>query len=122
EPSRLMSFLRYFILLGRLILCANLVIYRNLTDFITRPQLFQANNVVDLGLSILKLIKAYEILLFADVIVVWHLSRKQQAIRAAHYPRSGKVFVLALSFMLVAGNFFLAEMERPQLFTRAFDR
>src|SRR5699024_4577033 len=31
-------------------------------------------------------------------------------------------FVLALSFMLVAGNFFLAEMERPQLFTRAFDR
>lgn len=122
KPSRQMAFLRYCILIGTLILYANLVFYRNFTDFITIPQLFQGNNVVDLGSSILTLIKAYDILLFADVIVVWHLSRKQQAIRAAHYPRSGKVFVLALSFMLVAGNFFLAEMERPQLFTRAFDR
>jgi len=41
---------------------------------------------------------------------------------AVNYPKRGRVFATALSFALLAGNFFLAEMERPQLFTRGFDR
>src|SRR5699024_11676463 len=85
KPSRQMAFLRYCILIGTLILYANLVFYRNFTDFIKIPQLFQWNNVVDLGSSILTLITAYDILLFADVFVVEHLIRKLHAIRATHY-------------------------------------
>lgn len=122
KSSSQMSYLRYTVLIGTLILFANLVFYRNFTDFITVPQLFQASNMADLGSSILSLIKPYDILLFADVILIWYLSKKRAYGLAVHYPKSGKVFTLALSLMLLTSNFFLAEMERPELFTRAFDR
>ncbi|WP_077703550.1 LTA synthase family protein [Virgibacillus dokdonensis] len=122
KPQRQMKYLRYTILIGTLIIFANLVFYRSFTDFITIPQLFQASNAADLGSSILTLIKPYDILLFVDVVIIWFISRKQSVQVAAQYPKSGKVFALAMSFVLLAGNFFLAEMERPQLFTRAFDR
>ncbi|WP_188453376.1 LTA synthase family protein [Virgibacillus oceani] len=122
KQSRQMKFLRYTALLGTSILFFNLVFYRSNTDFITIPQLFQASNMGDLGSSILTLIKAYDVLLFADVAIIWYLSKRKQAMMAVTYPKSGKFFALAMSFVLLAGNFFLAEMERPQLFTRAFDR
>ena len=122
KKSRQMKFIRYSILIGTIILYANLVFYRSFTDFITIPQLFQTSNAADLGSSILSLIKVYDLLLFADVIFVWYMSKKGENRMAVHYPRSGKVFALALSLVLLAGNFLLAEMERPQLFTRAFDR
>src|SRR5699024_7326460 len=41
---------------------------------------------------------------------------------SVHYSRSTKVFAIIISFVLLAGNFLLAEIERPQLFTRTFDR
>ncbi|GAB3795534.1 LTA synthase family protein [Virgibacillus kimchii] len=122
KHSRQMKYIRYMMLIGTLIVFANLVFYRSFTDFITIPQLFQGSNAADLGSSILTLIKPYDILLFADVILVWILSRKKENVMAVNYPKSGKVFATALSFALLAGNFFLAEMERPQLFTRGFDR
>lgn len=122
KQSQQMKFLRYTALIGTLILYFNLVFYRSFTDFITIPQLFQGSNMGDLGSSILTLIKVYDILLFADVAIIWYLSKKRQSIMAITYTKSGKVFALAMSFALLAGNFILAEMERPQLFTRAFDR
>ncbi|MEN2765988.1 LTA synthase family protein [Ornithinibacillus xuwenensis] len=122
KPSRQMKYLRYMTLIGTLIIFANLVFYRSFSDFITVPQLFQGGNAGDLGESILSLIKLYDILLFVDVIVIWYLSKAKQDKVTTKYPRSGKVCTLALSLALIVGNFFLAEMERPQLFTRAFDR
>ncbi|GAB3051140.1 LTA synthase family protein [Virgibacillus ainsalahensis] len=122
KHSRQMKFLRYTALIGTLIVFANLVFYRQFTDFITIPQLFMGSNAADLGSSILTLIQPYDILLFADAVLIWYLSKKKQEDMTVSYPKSGKVSVLALSLALLAGNFFLAEMERPQLFTRGFDR
>lgn len=122
KQSKQMTYLRVTALLGTLILFANLVFYRNFTDFITVPQLFQASNMLDLGSSILSLIKAYDVLLFVDVILIWYLSKKKANILSVSYPRSGKVFALGISLVMLTGNFFLAEMERPELFTRGFDR
>lgn len=122
QKTRQMKFIRYSILIGTIIIYANLVFYRSFTDFITIPQLFQTSNAADLGASILSLIKVYDLFLFADVILIWYLSKKKESDMVVHYPRKGKVFVLAFSLVLLAGNFLLAEMERPQLFTRAFDR
>ncbi|GAA0602477.1 LTA synthase family protein [Virgibacillus siamensis] len=122
KPGSQMKFLRYTALIGSLILYFNLVFYRSFTDFITIPQLLQASNMGDLGSSILTLLKVYDVLLFADVVIIWYLSRKKSDVLSVSYPKSGRVFALAMSLMLLAGNFFLAEMERPQLFTRAFDR
>ncbi|RYG74694.1 LTA synthase family protein [Lentibacillus lipolyticus] len=122
NQSQQMKFLRYTALIGTIIVYFNLVFYRSFTDFITIPQLFQGSNMGDLGSSILTLIEVYDVFFFLDVVVIWYLSRKKPDAMAVFYPKRGKVFVLAVSFMLLAGNFFLAEMERPQLFTRAFDR
>ncbi|WP_010096987.1 LTA synthase family protein [Ornithinibacillus scapharcae] len=122
KPVRQMKYLRYMALIGTLIIYANLVFYRSFSDFITIPQLMQGDNAGDLGSSILSLVKFYDVFLFADVIFIWYLSKKYQDRVVTNYPRSGKVCALALSLALMVGNFFLAEMERPQLFTRAFDR
>lgn len=117
-----LKFIRYSILVGTLIVYFNLVFYRSFTDFLTVPQLFQTSNIADLGSSILSLIKIYDVLFFVDVAIIWYLSKKALTFKPTIYKRRGKVFVLALSLVLLAGNFFLAETERPQLFTRAFDR
>src|SRR5699024_3071759 len=92
------------------------------TDFITIPQLFQTSNIADLGSSILSLVKIYDVFFFADVVIIWYLSKKYKEELSTVLFKNAKVFTVALSLCLLAGNFFLAEMERPQLFTRAFDR
>src|SRR5690625_5077785 len=112
-----LKFIRYSILVGTLIVYFNLVFYRSFTDFLTVPQLFQTSNIADLGSSILSLIKIYDVLFFVDVAIIWYLSKKALTFKPTIYKRRGKVFVLALSLVLLAGNFFLAETERPQLFT-----
>ena len=122
KKSRQTKFIRYSMLVGTLIIYFNLVFYRSFTDFLTIPQLFQTSNATDLGSSILSLIKVYDVLFFVDVAAIWYLSKNKQGDMTVQHPRSGKVFVLAMSMVLLAGNFLLAEMERPQLFTRAFDR
>ena len=113
KQTRQMKFLRYTALVGTLIIYANLVFYRSFTDFITLPQLFQTSNAADLGSSILTLIKPFDILLFVDVIIIWYLGKRRSEQMTVRYSKSGKVFALAMSLVLLAGNFFLAEMERP---------
>ncbi|RLL48079.1 LTA synthase family protein [Oceanobacillus piezotolerans] len=122
KPSRQRKYIRYSVFIASFIVYANLVFYRQFTDFITIPQLFMGSNMSDLGSSILTLIKPYDLLLFLDVVIIWVLSKKKQEKLVVNYQKRGKVFALAMSLLLVAGNFFLAEMERPQLFTRGFDR
>lgn len=122
NKNRQMKFLRTTALLGTIILYVNLVFYRANSDFISIPQLFQASNFGDLGSSILTLIEIYDVLLFADVAVIWYFSMKKQDVMAVNYHKKRKVFALAISLLLLLGNFILAEIERPQLFTRTFDR
>lgn len=122
KPSRQMKYLRYTAFIFSFIVFANLVFYRQFTDFITLPQLFMGSNMTDLGSSILTLIKPYDILLFTDAAIIWYLSKKKESTLSVQHLKRGKAFALSMSLLLLAGNFFLAEMERPQLFTRAFDR
>lgn len=118
---------RRFILTGAtilsIVLYANVVFYRFFTDFITLPVLFQTSNFGDLGGSVSSSIYLTDIFYFADVILLFILARKiakqpfeQQAKkihRKAYY-----VFASAIFFL----NLGLAEIERPQLLTRSFDR
>lgn len=109
-------------LIGTLIIYFNLVFYCPFTDFITIPQLFQTSNIADLSSSVLSLMKVYDVFLFIDVVFIWYLSKKEVATMHVNYHRSSKVFALTVSLVLLTGNFLIAEIERPQLFTRAFDR
>ncbi|MDC3415516.1 LTA synthase family protein [Aquibacillus salsiterrae] len=122
QKKRQTKFLRYFSLLGTLILYFNLIFYRNFTDFLTIPVLFQGSNASDLGSSILALIHLPDLLLLADVAIIWFLSSKYQDTVIVNYRRRSKSLVLTLSVALLLGNYILAEIERPQLLQRTFDR
>lgn len=115
-------FIRYSALIGTVILYFNLLFYRSFTDFLTIPQITQMNNMADLSSSIVTLIKIYDLLLVADVVVIWLLCKKYHTKALLTYTKQNKVFALVFSLILLCGNFFLAEIERPQLLTRAFDR
>ncbi|MDC3416763.1 LTA synthase family protein [Aquibacillus salsiterrae] len=118
--KRQMALIRYATIIGTLILYFNLVFYRSFTDFITIPQLFQLSNMGDLGSSILSLMKPYDLLLILDVGLIWFLSRNEKM--AVSFNKKEKTTAIAVAIMLLFGNLILAEIERPQLFTRGFDR
>lgn len=115
-------FIRYSALIGTLIIYFNVVFYRSFTDFLTIPQLFQTSNISDLSSSILELIKLYDIFIFVDVMIIWYIAKKITNIYVPVYSRRKKIFTLVVSLLLLSVNFLLAEMERPQLLSRAFDR
>jgi len=121
KPERQIKFTRRISLIGTLIMYFNVIYFRGFTDFLTIPVLFQSSNVGDLGSSILGLIFVPDILIFADVILVYYLSRKVQPSMQLT-ARKAKISATALAFALIVGNVVLAEMERPMLFMRTFDR
>src|SRR5690625_2944900 len=116
-------FIKYSALIGTIIIYANLVFYRSFTDFITLPQLFQVSNISDLSGSIFSLIKLYDMLFFVDVIIIWMLcNRSVEIMEKTRYTKRYKSLMIVIFLILLSGNFLLAEIERPQLLSRGFDR
>ncbi|MCG7333704.1 LTA synthase family protein [Sporosarcina sp. ACRSM] len=106
-----------------ILLYANVVYYRFFTDFITLPTIFQTQNFGDLGGSVLSLIKPFDILFFVDVFVIFYLrfSRKIQK-ETNHFGYKKAIAIIAFALVVSIINLGLAEMSRPQLLTRGFDR
>ncbi|QGH34925.1 sulfatase-like hydrolase/transferase [Gracilibacillus salitolerans] len=122
NQRRQLKYIKYGILLGSLILYFNIVFYRNFSDFITIPLLFQGSNAADLGSSVLGLLKLWDVALFFDVIIIWVLAKKYGAELTASFTKRYKKMAFALSILFLIGNYALAEAERPQLLQRTFDR
>ncbi|CQR46840.1 Lipoteichoic acid synthase 2 [Paraliobacillus sp. PM-2] len=122
KEERQMKFIRYASLIGSFILYFNLIFYRNFTDFLTIPVLFQGSNAADLGSSVLALINIPDILLFLDVAIIWYVSKKYGNSLTVSYKKRKKVLAFSLSIAFLLGNYILAEIERPQLLQRTFDR
>jgi lipoteichoic acid synthase len=103
------------------ILFANVVYYRFFNDFITLPVLFQISNMGDLGDSALGLMRLSDLFIFADVLllltVILVKKPPQMPIR-----RQSLKYMLAASIAVFLVNWGLAEIVRPQLLTRTFDR
>ncbi|TLS36325.1 LTA synthase family protein [Pseudalkalibacillus caeni] len=108
-------------LIGSFILFANVVYYREFTDFITIPLLFQTNNMADLGSSITSLIHPTDVLLFADVLVM-AVALPFLKLKTYQVKKKEIALVFATAITMFAVNVGLAETERPQLLTRTFDR
>lgn len=112
-----------FYTLMSILLYANTVYYRFFSDFITLPTFTQTQNFGDLGGSVISLLKPYDILFFVDVLLLIYLclSKKTQKDNSRiGYKKAitGIAFVLAISIL----NLGLANIDRPQLLTRGFDR
>lgn len=104
------------------LLYANVAYYRFFSDFITVPVLFQTQNFGDLGGSVGALLNPYDVLYFTDTIILLLLliMKKVEPIKAL--PRRSLTAVFITGFILLTSNIALAEMDRPQLLTRNFDR
>jgi uncharacterized sulfatase len=107
-------------LLTSLILFADMIFYRFFNDFITVPVLLQTSNMGDLGSSIANLLHPADFLVFADVILLAYLAFKRKWQAALKQPQLVTMFVAAILIFL--GNWSMAEVVRPELLTRTFDR
>lgn len=105
------------------ILYANIAYYRFFNDFITLPTLTQTKNFGDLGQSVLALLRGYDPLYFLDTLILLALVAmkfvKPEQVRINRRKTSA---VLLLAISVFSFNLSLAEMDRPQLLTRTFDR
>ncbi|WP_227936738.1 LTA synthase family protein [Alkalihalobacillus deserti] len=107
--------------IGTLILYFNLIYYRFFTDFITLPVLFQTNNAKDLSSSVLGLLTFYDLFLLIDLIFLSILLLKNK-IPTVQKVRKETMAIIALSILIFIVNLGIAQIERPQLLTRSFDR
>ncbi|MBH9965645.1 LTA synthase family protein [Bacillus sp. MCCB 382] len=105
-------------ILGTFILYFNVVYYRFFNDFITMPVLFQTDNASDLGESIVSLMNPLDILLIADFMLITYLLKY---VKIVENKRKHFKFAFA-SVIILLLNIGLANIERPQLLTRSFDR
>ena len=122
KESKQLKYIRYVSLAGTLILYFNLLFYRNFGDFLTLPILFQGSNAGDLGGSIFASLRIQDMLLFIDLVLIWRLTKKDRIDSAVAFITKKKKLVLGVSILLILGNYILAEIERPQLLQRGFDR
>ncbi|MEH7094176.1 LTA synthase family protein [Neobacillus vireti] len=111
----------YFLL--SFLLFANVVFYRFFNDFITLPTLTQTQNFGDVSGSVFTLLKPYDLLFFLDFIVLLALLAFRIVKMEMMDIKRKKISVLySLALMISCVNLSLAEMDRPQLLTRGFDR
>ncbi|WP_317950220.1 LTA synthase family protein, partial [Rossellomorea marisflavi] len=108
----LMSFLLY----------ANVVYYRFFNDFITVPVLLQAKTNNGLGSSALELLRPWDILYFLDFFIIIGLMLFKK-VKVQEKLRFRSVMALMTSAVLIfLLNLGLANIDRPELLTRSFDR
>lgn len=104
------------------LLFANVGYYRFFNDFITLPVLFQTQNFGKISGSVGALLEPYDILYFADTFILFII------ILMKYVKPMGKVkgrsieLVYLAGFILLSTNILLANIDRPQLLTRTFDR
>lgn len=106
-----------------IIMFSNAVFYRFFNDFITLPVLFQTSNFGDLSSSITANLKVTDIFFFTDVLIIYLAIRFIPERERTEQPKKiarKLYFVMTAAVMMV--NLSLAEIQRPQLLTRSFDR
>jgi uncharacterized sulfatase len=108
-------------LLATCILYFNLLYFRFFSDFLTWPVLFQTSNAQDLQGSITELTKFSDTLLLLDLVILTLLVLKNKIPVHLKGKREPAV-LLAVTGILFFVNISIAQLERPQLLTRAFDR
>ncbi|MFJ7727574.1 LTA synthase family protein [Neobacillus sp. NPDC097160] len=105
------------------LLYANILFYRFFNDFITLPTLTQTQNFGDVSGSVVTLLKPYDFLFFIDTLLLIALLAFRFVKIEVKDMHRGKVAVLfSLSLAISCANLSLAEVDRPQLLTRGFDR
>lgn len=105
------------------LLYANVLYYRFFNDFITLPTLTQTQNFGDVSGSIYALLKPYDFLFFADTLLLLALlvfKVVKMDSKAVGFKQG--IGIIGLALGISGTNLALAEIDRPELLTRGFDR
>ncbi|WP_423189899.1 LTA synthase family protein [Alkalibacterium sp. f15] len=110
-----------------LLLYSNILYYREFSDFLTTNIMVGSNNVsAGLIASTFAMMRPWDLLYWFDFILLVVISIRKRKTITEHYFKPAKkrdIFaVTALGLALFVGNLTLAEIDRPQLLTRTFDR
>ena len=111
-------------LLNTILLFANVIYYRQFTDFLTFNTIFSVGKVSSgLGKSTISLLQWYDLLLWLDVILIAiALARHIIKIDPKPLPTKHAFTATTLAVFVFLLNLTLSEANRPQLLTRTFDR
>ena len=104
------------------LLYANVAYYRFFSDFITVPVLFQTQNFGKVSGSVGALLEFYDILYFIDTLLLLGLVVLKRVKPSEGLSKRSLATVFVTGFLILGTNIGLAEIDRPQLLTRAFDR
>lgn len=105
------------------VLCGNVLFYGFFNDFVTLPVLFQTSNMGDLGSSVKELASFKIFFMFADIVILYFLLKKYPKLsNTGRVPAFMKSAYFLVTVAVAVVNLGLAEMERPELLTRSFDR
>jgi len=110
-----------------LLIYSNILYYREFSDFLTTNILVGSNNVSSgLIASTFAMMRPWDMIYWLDLILVAGIYFKKRDWVTNYYRKSAKkrdvLAVTVLGLSLFAGNLALAEIDRPQLLTRTFDR
>ncbi|MDQ0207169.1 LTA synthase family protein [Alkalicoccobacillus murimartini] len=105
-----------------IVLYSNIMFYRFFDDFLTLPNLLQTDNVGNMSEGIFSTMYGYDVLYFIDlaVLLLWLLRNK--AISETKFRKSLASTAIIAGIAIFTLNLTLAEIDRPQLLTRTFDR
>ena len=104
-------------------LYANVVHYRANSDYITLPTLTQFSNFGSLGGSIVSLVQWSDLIYTLDIIILIALfvfMKKDWSVSRLQFRKP--LLVIASGLIVFSINLALAEVDRPQLLKRTFDR
>ncbi|MGG1674951.1 LTA synthase family protein [Neobacillus sp. NRS-1170] len=105
------------------LLYANVVYYRFFNDFITLPTLTQTQNFGDVSSSVTSLLRPYDYLFFVDIVVLIALMAfRFVKLEVKDMGRHKLAALFSITLFISCFNLALAEVDRPQLLTRGFDR
>ncbi|UJF15468.1 LTA synthase family protein [Jeotgalibaca sp. MA1X17-3] len=114
--------LLYF--LNSLLLFSNILYYREFSDFITIKSILSSASITkSIGPSIFQMFKLTDIVYWIDFILMIHLYRKKKTSQISYSLKKKMAFTtMIVSILVFLFNLNLAEISRPQLLTRTFDR
>ncbi len=116
-------FLMVIYLFLSILLYSNILYYRFFNDYITLPTLAQTQNVGEIGGSVVSLFKPYDFLFFIDfILLIGLLAFRFVKIEIRDMNRQKVTAFFIISLAVSCANLGLAELDRPELLTRGFDR
>lgn len=125
NPKRGYTALIVLYLLNSVLLFANIAYYREFTDFLTIKTIFgSANATKNLGAGVLAMLEPMDILYWIDAFILIYVYKKivSKNLDTRIFKKRWAFATFAISILVFIANLGLAEISRPQLLTRTFDR